>query len=233
MNGVPLVYYTLATIREYIAVHRDDDVTVALNTDSPELVEVVKKQTMIPDIRYVERKPELAGDRAPKVAVIRDTFLSLSRESVFEVVVDLDITSPLRRRSDLEHVLEEYDRLQSCDLVFSVVPARRNPYFNMVEKKRDGYYKKICDANFTARQQAPAVYEMNASIYAYRPFFLCRTIDKSIIDYRCGIIEMPDFLVLDIDSEEDFKMMQYLHRYYCGIDAELRQVYETAKKAGC
>ena len=231
MNGVPLVYYTLAAIREYLAAHGEDRVTIALNTDSPELTTFVQSQTLVPDIRYTERKTALAGDQAPKVAVIQDTFLTLSEEMEFDVVVDLDITSPLRRRCDLEHILETYCKMPDCDLVFSVVPARRNPYFNMVEKKPNGYYKKICDANFTARQQAPRIYEMNASIYAYRPSFLASTIDKSIIDYRCGIVEMPDYLVLDIDSEEDFKMMQYLHRYYCGLDAELRQVFETAKKA--
>ena len=41
---------------------------------------------------------------------------------------------------------------------------------------------------------------------------------------------MQDYLVLDIDSEEDFKMMQYLYDYYCEMDAELKEVYDIAKK---
>ena len=114
-------------------------------------------------------------------------------------------------------------------LLASVVPARRSPYFNMVEKK-DGAYRKICESAYTARQEAPASYELNASIYAYRPDFLDRDITDTILDHRCGISVMEDYLVLDIDSEKDFQMMEVLHQYYIEHDEGLKQVYEEAKK---
>ncbi len=41
---------------------------------------------------------------------------------------------------------------------------------------------------------------------------------------------MKDYLVLDIDSEEDFRMMEFLHRYYCETDPGIRAVYERAKQ---
>ena len=125
--------------------------------------------------------------------------------------------------------IEQGNSPASYDLVFSVVETRRSPYFNMVENKPDGFYRKICESNFTARQQAPRSYELNASIYAYSPNFLRSTIEKTILDYNCGISVMPDYLVLDIDSEEDFQMMQNLHQYYCERDEKLKEVYETAK----
>ena len=144
------------------------------------------------------------------------------------MIIDLDITSPIRRIEDIENIIEEY-RTGIYDLVFSVVEARRSPYFNMVEKKADAFYRKICVSNYTARQQAPKSYEMNASIYAYSPEFLQSSIDKTILDYNCGISVMPDFLVLDIDSEEDFQMMEYLHQFYCTHDSGLKEVFEIAK----
>ena len=186
----------------------------------------MKKQTIV-HIRYIERKPELAGDVAAKVEVIKDTFLSCN-DFTPDVVIDLDITSPMRRVEDIENIITEYKK-GIYDLVFSVVKARRSPYFNMVENKPDGFYRKICESNYTARQQAPKAYEMNASIYAYSPEFLRSKIAKTIIDYDCGISVMPDYLVLDIDSEEDFTMMQYLHEFYCKNDDALREVYDIAK----
>ena len=42
MRGVPLVFYTLATIKEYVERHNEDRVTVALNTDSQTLVRVIQ-----------------------------------------------------------------------------------------------------------------------------------------------------------------------------------------------
>ncbi len=228
LRQVPLLYYTLAAIRLYRDAHPDDRVSVALNTDSGELIGQAQRQTIVPGISVVERKAELAGDTTPKVDVIKDTYLALRQEKRIDVVVDLDITSPMRRVVDIEQVLAEYQSSESYDLVYSVVHARRSPYFNMVEKKQSGYYEKICRSAYTARQQAPAAYELNASIYAYRPRFLESKIQKTILDYRCGIAVMPDYLVLDIDSEEDFLMMEHLHPYYCRQDAALAAVYQTA-----
>ena len=229
MNGVPLVYYTLASIKAYVDAHPENSVSVSVNTDSPELVDCIRKQNNVKDIFFVDRKESLAGDTAPKVEVIKDTYLTLRKEKSFDVVIDLDITSPYRRLEDIENIISEFSSNKEYDIVFSVVQARRSPYFNMVEKKENGFFRKICESNYTARQQAPRSYEMNASIYAYNPVFLASDIKKTILDYNCGITEMPDYLVLDIDSEEDFEMMQFLHTYYCNIDSKLNDIYVLAK----
>lgn len=225
MNGVPLVYYTLSVIRLYMDKHVNDQVTVALNTDSKELQELIKNQNIVPHVRLVERKEDLAGDVAAKVSVIKDTYFQCRQEREFDVVVDLDITSPMRRLCDVENAIEKLLADQNCDLVYSVVPARRSPYFNMVEKKED-YYRKICPSMYTARQQAPFSYELNASIYAYCPKFLEGIIDRTILDYNCDIVVMPDYLVLDIDSEEDFKMMEMLFGYFSQSDKGLQEVVQ-------
>ena len=224
--GVPLVFFTLAAIKGYLEKHPENSVSVALNTDSEPLIELVNRQKMIPIIN-IKRKEELAGDVVAKVEVIKDTYLSCKNIKP-DVIIDLDITSPMRRIEDIENIIEKY-RTGMYDLVFSVVEARRSPYFNMVEKKADDFYRKICVSNYTARQQAPKSYEMNASIYAYSPEFLQSSIDRTILDYNCGISVMPDFLVLDIDSEEDFQMMEYLYQFYCTHDSGLKEVFEIAK----
>lgn len=225
LNGIPLVYYTLSVIRLYMDNHVNDQVTIALNTDSKELQELIKNQNIVSGVRLVERKEDLAGDVAAKVSVIKDTYFQCRQEREFDVVVDLDITSPMRRLCDVENAIEKLLADQNCDLVYSVVPARRSPYFNMVEKK-DDYYRKICSSMYTARQQAPVSYELNASIYAYSPKFLEGKIEKTILDYNCDIVVMPDYLVLDIDSEEDFEMMEMLCKYYMGRDDELQKTME-------
>lgn len=227
MKGVPLVYYTLAAILGYAEKHHENGVRVAVNTDSDPLKQLIEKQKKLP-ICFIERKEELAGDAVPKVAVIQDTYKQLINDHP-DVVIDLDITSPYRRVIDIENIIDEYSK-GSYDILFSVVQARRSPYFNMVERKGDGFYKKICHSSYTARQQVPQSYELNASIYAYNPKFLDGVIDKTILDYKCGISVMPDFLVLDIDSEEDFEMMQYLHDFYCSQNSGLNEVYRKAKE---
>lgn len=225
MNGIPLVYYTLAAIKLYCDSHKTDDVVVAVNTDSEQLIDVIKLPECM-DVSFIDRKPELAGDKVAKVDVIRDTYREMGCE--YDVVVDLDITSPLRSLSNIESLLDVYGSDDSLELVTSVVEARRNPYFNMVES-RDGYYHKVCESKLTARQDAPDIYELNASIYAYRPTFLDKDITDTILDHRCGVSVMKDYLVLDIDSEENFRMMEFLHRHFIENDHGLREVYDTAK----
>ena len=227
MKGVPRVYYTLASIRMYMDAHPEMDIDIALNTDSRELVDIVRGQRMVPDIKIIDRKPELANDTAAKVGVIRDTYLQCEKEAPYDVVVDLDITSPLRRTEDIEAAVEKLKSDDRIDLVFSVVDSRRSPYFNMVKQDGD-YYRKVCPSGFTARQQAPKVYELNASIYAYRPRFLNQVIEKTILDYNCQIVKMPDYLVLDIDSEEDFQRMSYLMDWFIKEDPGIRRLTENA-----
>lgn len=226
MNGVPLVFYTLSTIGLYIKNNPFDDVTVAVNTDSKPLKDMVKNQKVINGILFIPRKEELAGDKVAKVDVIRDTFREAGK--AFDVIVDLDITSPLRSVKDVENIIEVFKAEDSFDLVTSVVHARRSPYFNMVEKKGN-CYRKICESVFTTRQETPESYELNASIYAYRPTFLDTDISDTILDHNCGISVMEDYLVLDIDSEEDFQMMEVLHRYYLEHNEGLKEVYDEAK----
>lgn len=228
MNDVPLVYYTLAAIRLYADRNKGDNITVALNTDSIELQKLVIDQEIYKAVHIVDRKPELAGDYTAKVDVIIDTYKSLKGDAGFDVVIDLDITSPLRSAEDIENAIREYNSNPEYDLVFSVVKARRSPYFNMVEKK-EGFYRKICSSDYTTRQQAPESYEMNASIYVYDPSFLESDIKGTISENRCGISIMRDYLVLDIDSEEDFRMMEFLHSYYCNDDPRIAEVYKLAR----
>ena len=130
-------------------------------------------------------------------------------------LIDLDVTSPLRTEQDIESVFSSIERNKDLDVVFSVVPARRNPYFNMVEQQADTQEVQLVKpAQFHCRQDAPAVYEMNASIYAYKCSIM-RTSGKQLFENRCSIVLMKDYGVLDIDSPEDHALMQLIYKEIC------------------
>ncbi len=228
---VPLVYLSLSAIQLYLKEHTEVAADIVLNTDSSELVSLVQAQKALP-CSVIMRDSNLAGDSVPKVAVIRNSLVTMEdkKGKRYDVVVDLDNTSPLRTAADVAHAIQE--QLQhpgQYDVVFSVTSCRRNPYFNMVEE-HDGYFCTSKDAVFTARQQAPAVYDMNASIYAYSPRALKEKDADTYFKTRCGIIMMKDTAVLDIDSEEDFELMQVVAAYFYKNYPAYAEVYQNAKQ---
>ena len=143
LNRIPLVYYTLAVISLYRDNHKEDNIVVALNTDSRELVDLVLKQALFQDIHIVEREADLTGDTVPKITVVQSTYRQCRQIAEFDAVVDLDITSPIRRLRDVEDAVNQLLVDKDYDVVFSVVPSRRSPYFNMVEKGGKYYEKDI------------------------------------------------------------------------------------------
>lgn len=213
--GVPLVWYTLSAIALYKAtLSKEDTVQVVLNTDSEELIQIATAQSELP-VFVVHRDSSLAGDVVPKVSVILDCLEQAERHfgCAFDMVVDLDITSPLRTVQDVANAVEKKRQNPDMDVVYSVTGARRNPYFNMV-REENGYFVKAIASCFTTRQQAPVLYDMNASIYAYSPYALRHKEHKTFFNDHAGAVIMKDTGILDIDSEEDYELMQVLGAYF-------------------
>jgi len=99
-----------------------------------------------------------------------------------------------------------------ADLVESVCPCRRNPYFNMCKADGD-FMTTVIDSNFTTRQEAPEIYDENASIYVLEAKFFADNDKNMLNEAKTVPYMMKDTAVLDIDSEEDFEMMGVVASY--------------------
>jgi CMP-N,N'-diacetyllegionaminic acid synthase len=210
--GKPLVYYTLAAANLFKDRNTAHDIDICVNSDSEDLLELSTKNR---DITGIKRPIDLALDNSPKVPVIAYSLKYMEDKlcKKYDLVIDLDITSPLRKVEDIEAAMAKAMENSAVDVVFSVVHARRNPYFNMVENM-SGEIRKIINSSFVTRQQAPQVYDMNASIYCYRRDSLLNVLKNSPLEGIYDIILMKDTAVLDIDSEEDFELMEILGEYF-------------------
>ena len=222
LNGYTLVYYTLSAI-DLLKKQTAQKIDVALNTDSVELQNMV---SWYPDLMLVERKEEHATDTAGKISVIKDTLIECEKQKgkSYDVVVDLDLTSPMRTVENIIELIELKAKQPEFDVIFSVVHSRRNPYFNMVEQ-RGSFVDVIIPSEYTARQQTPEVYDMNASMYLYDSAYLKE--NDTIFAGNCGYTLMTDYLVLDIDSEEDYQWMSYLHEKFLTDDKGIREIYNN------
>ena len=234
MLGKPLVYYTLSAIDLFIKANGGKDaIHVCASSDSKDLLNLITAQKAFP-VFTVDRSAELSGDTAGKIAVIRDALLRSNKfyGAEHDVVIDLDITSPIRRLEDIVSIYEKKINSPQFDIVFSVTGSRRSPYFNQViEVSEGGRYELVMNKGFTSRQQAPVVYDMNASIYAYDGKFLAGSESDKLFDGRCSAVMMKDTAVLDIDSEEDFKLMEHLCKYFVENDRSFAKVVGNIQKS--
>jgi len=229
--GYPLVGYTLAVISLYIEKYcKQQSIDVCLNTDSVELTKLVKMQSDV-HVMYLKRDLSLSEDNTPKLAVIKDC-LSRCEQTTgknYDIIVDLDITSPLRTLADVENAINLKIEKTYTDVVFSVTNSRRSPYFNMVYKKGDSFCQAI-PTDFTARQQVPETYDMNASIYAYERSFLVTNTTNRLFDGCCWAFSMMDTAVLDIDCEEDFELMQVIAEFFYVRRPEMKLIRNRVSK---
>lgn len=227
--GVPICWYTVSGYLLFLQrFGAGDSFTFACNTDAEELFSQLDKTKL--DYLRVPRKPELATDTASKIDVIRDTLREAEKATgkSFDMVVDMDLTSPLRRVEDIKNIIDALKGSPDAEVALSVTEARRNPYFNQLVKGENGFLRTAIISDFVARQQAPEVFDANASLYAYRPAFLLGT-NTIIIKAKLVASVMPDTAVLDIDSERDFELISLLGEYFFKSDAAYGEIRDNIK----
>lgn len=227
---LPLVWYSMSAIALYAEKYGNGDrIDIVVNTDSQDLIKLVKEVKDL-SVGVQLRGEDLAGDKVPKVSVIKDCLKRAEQDYgiKYDQIVDLDITSPLRTVEDVHNAIVMLSSRPDFDVVYSVVPSRRNPYFNMA-KEENGYFGRAFTSNFTTRQEAPAFYDKNASIYAYSPEALKNKDAVKFFLNKCGAIKMLDTGILDIDSEEDFDMMQIIAKYLFENKEGFIQIYQKAE----
>ena len=206
INGIPLIGYTISHAKAFAAHYPCD---IAVSTDDAEILKVAASFGIETD--YV-RPADLANDTAGKVPVIA-ALLQYQEDisnKTYDFVLDLDVSAPMRTTEDLLTGFRQLLQKPEAYNLFSVRKAHKNPYFNMVEEDKDGYFKlsKPLPAGVESRQMAPLVYEMNASFYFYRKSFFEDQVVSAISD-KSLIFEMTHES-FDLDEITDFDFLEYL-----------------------
>lgn len=205
--GKPLIAFTAAHAFQFKKDYQQTD--IYLSTDD-ELI----KNTVIDVAPYVDttyKRPEkLATDSAGKLEVIDDLlrYAEKKENKSYDFILDLDVTSPLRSLEDLKKALKIIQSQPEALNLFSVNLAARNPYFNMVEEKENGFYAQCKKGEFLSRQSAPKVFDLNASFYFYKRRFFENSYKTAITDR--SLIYKMNHICFDLDLPIDFLFMEYL-----------------------
>ena len=202
MHGKPLIAHTIlqaqsANIFDAISVSSDSKIILDIASDYG--VEFM-----------IQRPQELATDQASKLLTIRHCLKATEEitEHRFDVIVDLDVTSPLRSADNIKNAVNLLDE-QKVSNVITGVPARRSPYFNMAELDQNAIARlpKPPKDPFFRRQDSPQCYDMNASIYVWKR--KCLLDSDSIWNEQTRLYVMSEES-MDIDSALDFEKVEFL-----------------------
>lgn len=204
LGDKPLIAYSIEKAFRFA---ENKNAVVTLSTDSQEIINTAAAFGVNTEYR---RPAHLATDNAGKIDTIADLlrYEETRLKTVFDYIIDLDVTSPLRTVADLTRALDKLVQRAEALNIFSVNPAARNPYFNMVEENEEGYCQLSKTGNFLTRQSAPKVYDMNASFYIYRRSYFDKGYKSTITERSLAFV--MDHICFDLDHEIDFEFMQYL-----------------------
>lgn len=181
---------------------------VAVSSDSESLLRAAEAAGA--DV-LVRRPDELATDAAPKLPAIVHCLREVERRlgCRYDILVDLDATSPLRLPEDVAGAVRLLET-RGVSNVITGTPARRSPYFNLVEVDESGVARisKPLPRPVERRQDGPQCYDMNASIYVWRRDVFVAA--PALFYEDTGLFEMPEERSVDIDGTLDFDIVAML-----------------------
>lgn len=204
LAGKPLIAYAIETALASDMIDR-----VVVSTDDMEIAAVARQYGA--EVPFM-RPPELAQDESPEWLTWQHAVRMLEAgegDAKVDVGVCVSPTSPLRAVEDVDaciRLLLDSD----ADLVITVKPADRNPYFNMVVLDGAGYVRLVIppERPIHRRQDAPPVYDITTVAYAFRPQFVLRA--ESEFEGKVRAVVVPAERALDIDTELDFEFAEFL-----------------------
>jgi CMP-N,N'-diacetyllegionaminic acid synthase len=203
INGKPLIAYTIEqAIKSKLFEH------IIISTDSDKIANISKKYGA--EV-FFRRDKEMASDSAGKLEVIKDAFIKSENyyNEQYDYLIDLDATAPLRSVEDIINSFKQFIDNNNDNLI-TAMPSRRSPYFNLIEVDNSGkiYLSKSLENSALRRQDAPKSYDMNASIYIWKRDIILNK--NTIFLENTGLYIMPEERSIDIDTELDYKFVEFL-----------------------
>ena len=187
------------------------------STDSDEIAtEAIRLGAEVPF-----RRPEtLAQDDSPEWTAWQHLARFLIQEGASEadVLVSLPTTSPLRACEDIENALELF-RQGTFDLVLGVSESTRSPWFNMVVREQSSEVSLVAGVEgyrIARRQDAPAVFDVTTVVYVTTLGFVINS--QGLFDGTVGSVVIPRERSIDIDTEFDLEVADYLLRKRLGLE---------------
>ncbi len=203
--GKPLIAWTIDAARAATCLD-----AIVVSTDDPEIAAVAERYGA--EVPFL-RPAELAADTASSIDVVIHAIDFLAATGrVFDLVVLLEPTSPLREASDIDNGLSLM-LSSGADAVVSVCRAEcAHPAF-MYRQRPDARLVPFMDQQPTGlrRQEIESVFFLEGTLYASRVDVL--KTKRSFYHEGTIAYEVPKWKSIEIDDLDDFVMVEALTKH--------------------
>jgi N,N'-diacetyl-8-epilegionaminate cytidylyltransferase len=200
MCGKPLIAYSIEIAKEIKSIEK-----IFVSTEDDNIATVAKEF----GAEIILRPHNLAQDDSPEWLAWQHAVKWLEEKGEsFDLFVSLPTTSPLRNKKDITQCLAVLDK--ETDIVIGITKAIRSPWMNMVQKNDSGFIEVLMknDNRYSRRQETPEVFDVTTVAYVSRPEYIRKATD--IFDGQVKGVEIPAKRALDIDTELDWKFVEFL-----------------------
>lgn len=199
VNGKPLIAYSIEQASLSLYIDR-----AIVSTDDSEIISVARAWGG--DVPFV-RPASLAKDDSESITTVEHALMEIPG---YDLVVLLQPTSPLRRTSDIDECIKSCVDSNSPACV-SLSETPQSPYWMFTLDDNKNLVPVIkADSLPLRRQDLPSVYAINGAVYVARTDWIMTT-KAFITDQTSGYL-MPVNRSLDIDTEEDFELLDLILR---------------------
>lgn len=172
---------------------------IFLSSDSESYLKLGKRY----GIRTILRPKKLSGNNVSKIKVIK----SISELVRSPLVIDLDVSAPIRDLSDIQSV---YRKLKNgASLVLGATRLESiNPYFNIVEYGNDCKLKIVKEGHYVNTQNSPEVFILNSILGIERN--LLGSCSETLPIEQAQLHIMEDYKAFDIDNITDYYIVKFI-----------------------
>ena len=199
--GKPLLVYAIDAIRE-----SRYDIDIVISTDSDEIARVGASV----GVETVRRPDSLSTDRSLVKDAVQYTIRELEKQGrVYEDMLLIEATSPLREGVDIDECLDVYYRNPGADCLatFSEIDPPVTRVWDIHDNVPTPFIKG--SNPFKPRQEQISGYDINGLVYVFRvSTLMANNTETMFVGKQLAVITRKT--VVDIDNQQDFNIAELL-----------------------
>jgi len=205
LNDKPLLSYTIE------AAKKSKITRVIVSSDDEKIIEVAKENgAEVPFIRPKDLSKDITPDRPVIMHLLN--WLSSNEKIIPDLLIFLRPTTPFKTPEIINLCIDKIKSIPKLTSLRTItkVESTNHPYwmFKNINEELIPFIPNINIMNYYQRQLLPDCYRINGVVDVLKPDIVIN--NENHYGNHIGYVELNDFHSIDIDTELDFELSNFL-----------------------